>query len=143
MTRLEALEDIAARNGGKVTPMQVVDEARNPESVLHDSFEWDDSVAAEQFRLIQAQKLIREFTVTIVSNGEEIEVPAFIGVSSDRCGRSANNPYRRAEDVAKAPDLLEIAEKDALGQLVALRKRHGHLRSLGDVWASIDSHAEK
>ena len=143
MTRLEALRAIAARNGGMIMPSQVVDEARDPASVLHGSFEWDDTVAAEKYRVIQAQKLIRAFVVTIECGGEKIDVPAFVGVSADRNEKSANNPYHRIENVKEYPDILAVAEKDALNQLVAIRKRHGHLKRLSDVWGAIDGHTEK
>lgn len=143
MTRLEALRAIADRNCGMITPGQVVDEARDPASVLHGSFEWDDTVAAEKYRVIQAQKLIRAFVVTIERGGEKIDAPAFVGVSADRNEESANNPYRRIEEVAKSQDLLAVAEKDALDQLMAIRKRHGHLKRLSDVWTAVDGHTEK
>lgn len=41
--------------GEEATPKQIVDKARNEETELHKCFEWDDSKAAELYRLKQAR----------------------------------------------------------------------------------------
>lgn len=139
MTQLEALKAIAARDGGKLRPQAVVDAAKPIDSPLHGRFCWDDTEAARRYRIIQAQELIREFKVKIVSNDNtSIEVPMFVNLSSDRDGPSEENPYRLMEDVRKMPNLLKIAVRDALDQLVALRNRYSHLKELSDVWTVID-----
>lgn len=56
--RQEALQEIAAKHGGVLRPVDVVDTARDPKHVLHGIFEWDDSKAAHQHRLYQARDLI-------------------------------------------------------------------------------------
>ena len=53
----EELKKIASANDGKLYPRAVVDAARPAGSPLHGSFEWDDSVAAESYRIEQARKL--------------------------------------------------------------------------------------
>lgn len=44
---------------GKLTPAVVVEAAGAEDHPLHDRFEWDDSVAGQKYRLIQARELIR------------------------------------------------------------------------------------
>ena len=144
MTQLEALKAIAERNGGLLRPQTVVDEARPEDSPLHNVFEWDDGVAAEKYRLDQAQRLIRSFRITKQdSSGREIEVPVFVGVSIDRTNGKAENPYRLIESIQNCPDLMEVAVKDALDQLEGIRNRHSHLTELRDVWDAIDRHTRK
>ena len=140
MTQLEALKQIAARDGGLLRPAAVVEAARPKDSPLHNAFEWNDGKAAEKYRLIQAQYLIRSFRVTVEDNGAKYETPVFVGVSSDRDGGKANNPYRLAEDVAKSADLLAVAEADALEQLRGLKNRYDYLKRLGDIWDAIEAH---
>lgn len=140
MTQIEALKAIMKRNGGLLRPQAVVDEARDEKSPLHNAFEWDDGVAAEKYRLDQAQRLIRSFRVVCEENGKKVEVPMFIGLSTDRLGDKGNNPYRLSEDVARSQDLLAVAERDAMEQLRAVRERYSHLKRLGDIWTAIDSH---
>jgi hypothetical protein len=64
----------------------------------------------------------------------------FIGLSVDRTGSSGENPYRLASDVTKVPDLLAIAERDALEQLRGLKERYSHLKRLNDIWSAIEAH---
>jgi hypothetical protein len=44
---------------GSLTPVLVVDVARDPAHPLHARFEWDDSIAGEKWRLEQAGQLLR------------------------------------------------------------------------------------
>lgn len=45
--------------GSNVTAQQVCEYAKeNHDSELHKHFEWDDMIAAEKFRLLQAQNII-------------------------------------------------------------------------------------
>ena len=143
MTQLEALKEIARRDGGLLRPASVVDAARDEKSPLHGAFEWDDTEAAQKYRLLQAQSLIRSFKVEIERNGQTYTVPVFVGVSTDRTGDKADNPYRMLEQVVEKPDLMAVAVRDALDQLEALRKRYAHLQELADVWAAVDKHAKR
>ena len=140
MTQLEALKAIAARNDGLLRPADVIEEARDENSPLHGAFCWDDTEAARLYRLDQAQRLIRKFKVVIEeSKGKTIEVPVFIGVSTDRTSTKDENPYRLAEEVAKNKNLLEVAEADALQQLKALKNRYNYLKKFQQLWDLIDS----
>lgn len=138
MTQVEALMEIARRHGGTITPRQVVDEARDESSVLHGAFTWDDAIAADKYRILEAQHLIRECRVTIQQGDRKTQTFAFVGVSTDRIGAAADNPYRVASDVAQNTDLMAIAERDALEQLKAVKRRFEHLKRLNAVWAAID-----
>jgi hypothetical protein len=54
-------------SGGKYPkPSDVLDDGRNPTSPQHNIFEWDDSVAAENYRLKQAGDILR--AIVIVRN---------------------------------------------------------------------------
>lgn len=143
MTQLEALKEIARRGGGLLRPAAVVEAAKNEDSPLHGAFEWDDGEAAQKYRLLQAQTLIRSFKVEIERNGQTHTVPVFIGISTDRTGEKSDNPYRLLEQVTKKPDLMKIAVQDALDQLEALRNKYAHLQKLADVWAAVDKHTKR
>lgn len=140
MTQLEALKAIAKKDGGKLRPQAVVEAARPEDSPLHGAFCWDDTEAARLYRLDQAQRLIRRYTVEVESDGDTVEVPVFINLSSDREGGKDDNPYRLTEEVMKCEDLLAVAERDALEQLKGIRNRYQNIKRLGDIWAVIDAH---
>ena len=57
------LEAIAQNNGGVIDPQTVVDVSRSEDAPLHNLFEWDDSLAAEKYRVSQARFIIRNITV--------------------------------------------------------------------------------
>jgi hypothetical protein len=62
---------------GVLTPENIVEAARSKKSVLHKAFEWDDSIAAEHYRLQQARTLINNIEVTIISDGEERNISVY------------------------------------------------------------------
>ena len=56
------------------TAESVVNAARKSKGDLHDCFEWDDSIAGEEYRKDQARLILRAIVTTIdVKRGEEIE----------------------------------------------------------------------
>ena len=59
------LETIRRNAGGVLRPEDVVSFAADPDTELHSRFEWDDTEAAQQYRLWQARQLIR-VTVTVL-----------------------------------------------------------------------------
>lgn len=74
-------------SNGRLLPEDVVDAARNPNSVLHNYFTWDDSEAAHQFRLQEARALIKRVKVDLIrEDNTVVRVPSFI--------RSVNAGYQ-------------------------------------------------
>src|SRR5262245_51733442 len=71
------LERIRKRDG-KIETEVVVKEAKPKGAPLHEAFEWDDGVAAEEFRKHQARALVKSLVV-VVEEVEEPE-PAFVHV---------------------------------------------------------------
>lgn len=121
----EALEKIAAENGGDLTPGAVVAAARAPRHTLHRFFEWDDRAAADAHRLNQARAVIRSIRV---EDAVSEPVQAFISIS-DREGVS----YRAVADVMNSADLqrrvLVAAERD----LAAFEARYRSLASVCEI----------
>lgn len=116
-TAFAELQRIIAQRNGVLTPADVVEEARPEGSVLHAHFEWDDSVAAEQYRLVQARDLIRRVTVTVSNaSGEPSRVRAFVHVATTpEDDDSPVSHYRRIEDVAhnEVERTVFLAQMDA------------------------------
>lgn len=55
----------------KVTPQEILEKARDETSELHKCFEWDDSVAAERYRLQQAGNVLRMLVFTPKTSEEQ------------------------------------------------------------------------
>lgn len=74
----ERLERIRIREKGILTPDAVVDDAQDISSPLHAYFTWDDSEAANQFRLDQARTLIRNVKVEVTTTTTRVAAPFYV-----------------------------------------------------------------
>lgn len=81
----EHLELLRVQSGGDITPGAVVDAARSNNSPLHGGFEWDDSEAAEKYRIEQAKYLLRMIVVAVHKPDENKSTPmrAFVSITRD------------------------------------------------------------
>ena len=66
------LLELAAKNGGKLTPAGTVEAARDPNCPIHSDFEWDNDIAGDKYRLDQARKMITSIRVTIIEHPREV-----------------------------------------------------------------------
>ena len=55
----DELKQLERKRAGKLKPVDVVQEAHSKNSPLHDAFDWDDKAAADKFRIVQANYLLR------------------------------------------------------------------------------------
>ena len=79
-TARELLSALYEREG-ELTPTLVVEEARPETSPLHQYFEWNDDVAAEQYRRVQASHLIRSVKITFDgAGGQPRPIRGFLAV---------------------------------------------------------------
>lgn len=102
--------------------------ARHPNSALYNQFEWDNTVAAHQYRIWQARELI--VTVTYESGG-----PQMVSLSVDRV---KGGGYREVSDVIKDRELSEIMLRDALAELDRIRIKYKQVKQLVPVWDEVD-----
>lgn len=73
------------KKDGVVTPAGVLDAARTKTSPLHDFFEWDDSKAAEKYRLSQAMEMILASKfVAVLRNDGKSRLPQVISAEPVR-----------------------------------------------------------
>lgn len=102
----DILQDMYERHG-RLTPAIIVDESRAEDAPLHNRFEWDDTVAAEQYRFLQAARIIRSVRITRAGNdtveddgpAEPEGVRAFLpvrGRDHDDAGAWTYEPTRKA-----------------------------------------------
>jgi len=62
---------------GSITPEILVNEAKKRKSPLHAIFEWDDTKAAENYRLQQARILLNNIQVTIITDNESKNISVY------------------------------------------------------------------
>ena len=130
MTLRDYLQQIYDERG-QLTPALVVDAARNPEHPLHTRFEWDDSIAAEQYRRVQAGELIRKVKVRYIEtpNSEPQRVRAFVPVRQDDFGPANFVPVEQMADDMTARLVLRDFER----ALARLKAEYGHLTQYAEL----------
>lgn len=131
---LAALEEIRTSNDGLLLPQTVVEHARNPESPLHDCFEWDDSEAAEQFRLWQARSLIR-VCVTVEPQTQQT-IRTYVSVMPQR--KESGGGYLSTIEAMSDPVQRALVLETALRELTAFEKKYQQLQELAPVFAAMD-----
>ena len=129
----DELRRIAGRHRGVLHAAHVVAFARNKKTALHSQFQWDDDEAAQQFRLMQARKLIRVTVIVAKQTGQTVN--AYVSLQKDR---EAKGGYRYIVDVMSKTKLREQFLAQALRELNALAVKYGELEELAKVFAAID-----
>jgi hypothetical protein len=116
---LKELRKIQDRTG-RLTAELIVNTARDPKHLLHGQFEWDNSIAGEQWRIVQARRLIRRVETIYVVNNYEIRTVAYV---RDPSVDPADQGYRSVIHLAKEPDDARVAVLAEFGRVAAYLKR--------------------
>lgn len=124
----------ALADDGVIRAADVVAAARDEASALHPCFEWDDSEAAEQYRLVQARALLRVYVE--VSAPDSSPTPVFVSLTSDRVKEGGG--YRALADVMSNDDMRAQLLADAFRQFASMRQKYQHLKQLAGVWDAVD-----
>lgn len=111
----ERLEQIRKLNAGRLTPEAVVEDARDEESPLHASFEWDDAKAAADHRLNQARTLIRSVKVEYNTESRVVSAPFYVHdpEAGDEQGYVPVAKLRNEADLASEVMRSEMARVEA------------------------------
>lgn len=136
-TRAKVSADIAGavcsqlEQEGRLTASDLVDVSRPEEAPLHSEFEWQDDIAAEEFRKYQARNLISHL---IVVSEKEATVPvrAFFNVSEEEPN------YDSFQTVVQSPDKYQQLKQRAIKELIAFQKRYSMIEGLKGLSAIID-----
>lgn len=149
-------------NQGRLTAPDVVDTARSEESLLHPYFEWDDSAAANEYRLTQARHLIR--SVVVVQSlpspkcSDPVTVRAFIQVnipqSAEETGGDCDgdadhsdgkdveiltlSSYEPLSVVVATPSLRRQAVEDILDDIDSLRRKLASIEQFAMLMPTLD-----
>jgi hypothetical protein len=123
----------------RLTPELVLTEARKPDHPLHSRFEWDDSVAAERWRLEQAHRLITSLRVVYkpaTDTEPERDVRAWHAVRAEDADQFT---YEPAERVALDPFARRLVLRDMQRDWTTLKRRY---ESFDEFWKLIAGEAE-
>lgn len=114
----------------KITPEEVLEIARNENSELHKCFEWDDTVAAEKYRLMQARKVIIDLVYAPKKQGEQ-HVRCF------QITREART-YQPTKCFIVQQDEYQSLLNRAKKELESFKQRYKALTELESIFEEID-----
>lgn len=129
------LHRIAEDHGGELKPADIVAEARPEASPLHSQFQWDDTVAARQYRLWQARQLIRVTVEYVGSQDRGATTRVFVSLTPDR--ENEGGGYRSVSAVMANPKYRAQLLADALKDMERFQKKYEELQELAEIFAAI------
>ena len=131
----ERLEMLREQNAEQLTPEVVVADARSPGSPLNSYFEWNDSEAAEQYRLHQARNLIHSVAVTYPATEARpsCSIVAFVNIKIDD-----EQFYTSTVDAMSNGEYRAIVLNQAWRDLQAFRRRYGELAEFAQLFVTMD-----
>lgn len=133
---LAEIKTIKANRKSLISPRDLVDWAEeNVNSELHKQFEWDESIAADEYRMGQARQLMRRFKIHYVLNHKDVKTRYFISLKRDR---NEDGGYRTVNYIMKRSDMKAEMLDEALAELLVFKKKYAVLKSLEGVFAEID-----
>jgi len=135
-------EALLGRHGGRLSPKDLVDEARPDSSPLHSHFEWDNEIASDRYRLVQAGYLIRQWRGQIIKIESETKTIVFETqrvLQSPASQRSdGGSSYIATSAIMADASLRSDMLQTVLTELKAYRQRYASLSELAAVWSVID-----
>ncbi len=114
----------------EITPQEVLERARNENSELHKCFEWDDSVAAEKYRLQQAGNVIR---MLVFAPKKECEQPVRVFQIT-----STKNTYKPTKQFLVQENEYQQLLKRAKNELESFKRKYHSLSELEAVFEAIE-----
>lgn len=115
----------------EVTPENVLEKAKDESTELHKCFEWDDSVAGEKYRLIQARQIIQHF---VIVQEEKKDAPKIRQYQIT----TTKNVYEPTKVFIQKPDEYAALLERALRELEAFKRRYETLAELEQIFEAID-----
>lgn len=115
-----------------LTAENIVNASREELAPLHNEFEWDNDVAAEEWRKRQAQNMIGNLSI-IIAETEDIPAEPVRAFFSTELHHYENIRVIMT-DATKKNDLLQ----KAIRELQSFKKKYATLSELSNVFTSID-----
>lgn len=93
---------------GCLSAQRLVDVSRPKEAALHTAFEWDDSIAGEEWRKHQARHIINSIIVVQKKEDEPVPVRAFFKIEQ------SEGTYESVHTILRCATKREMLMQDAL-----------------------------
>lgn len=122
---LETLQSLV--KDGQIKPEDVVEEARDESSPIHNNFEWDDTKAAQEHRLWQARQLIT-YKFKIEDSKEQQFYNVRVTVNDVPV-----QGYFTKEKILSNRDMYLQLLKEAVGEIKYWEKKYKEIKELEGI----------
>lgn len=114
----------------KITPQEMIEKARDEQSELHKCFEWNDTVAAEKYRLQQARTVL---SMLVFKPKKEKEQPVRIfSLTTEK------STYRPTVCFLKQEEEYQTLLKRAIRELQSFKEKYKTISELEGVFEEIE-----
>lgn len=133
------IEDIKRRRGG-ITAGLLVTEAYKNKSPLHNCFEWDDTKAALQYRIVQAREILRAIVVE-VEETEKNNEPTYTRyfIAPPEIEEAEGTTYVTVIDVRNNKELHLAYLRQLLRELYAIRDKIKGYKEFINIVSAIEA----
>lgn len=118
---------------GSATPQQILEKARDESTELHKCFTWDDTIAAEKYRLAQARQVVCKLKIEIIEQEKQEPTPIRFFYKTDKSG------YKPTSFIVKHVDEYQFLLERALRELEAFKQKYKNIAELEAVFEAIDN----
>ena len=115
---------------GKFTPMEVLEKAKDETTELHKCFEWNDSIAAEKYRLEQAKNIIR---MLVYEKGTKEQAVVRYYAKTE-----TKHVYQPTKQFLVQEDEYQGLLRRALAELEAFKKKYHTLTELESIFEAME-----
>lgn len=131
----KVFEQLESTDDG-LTCKSLVDASRDEGAPLHSYFEWDDAIAGEKYREVQAGRIIRAVMWRSDDNEEskEPQVRGWLPVT-----QGEKRSYVNVQLVASTPEYLDQILSDAYRDAAAFKRKYSALKEVAVIISAIQS----
>lgn len=118
--------------GDEATPAQILEKGRNEGTELHKCFEWNDSIAAEKYRLSQARKICEVLVIQRLPDAQKDAPEIRIFHKTESTGG-----YKPIQQIIQRKDEYEKLLQRAFAEFHALKIKYQNLQELDYITSLI------
>lgn len=122
---------------GRLTQSELVNESRPEDAPLHKAFEWNDSVAAEKYRNVQAGQIIR--SVEVVTQHIEKPTRAFVSIEVAPNKRE----YHDIEVVMRQQSTRDRLLEELKREVAQIERKYSSITELAEAFAALEAEIEE
>lgn len=116
------------------TPQQILEKARDSNTELHKCFTWDNTEAAEKWRISEARTVVRNLKIIEQKSDKQPE-PTTIRVFYKTDNESG---YKPTKLILKKPDEYKALVERCRSELLAIKQKFNSISEYKEIWELIN-----